>query len=156
MQKLKSLFVKYKEIILYLVFGVLTTVVDYLVYKPLTMLAPDSELMATAAKAVAWIAAVIFAFVTNKLWVFEDKRWTKDPLLAQAARFLSARLFTLLLSLLITYFGMMLLKAWPWYQSVPLLAEHASDVVWLIQSVLIVILNYVFSKLWIFKKDKEE
>lgn len=157
MEKLKALFVKYKEIILYLVFGVLTTVVDYLVYKPITMLAPNNEVVVTVAKAVAWVAAVIFAFITNKLWVFEDKRWTKDPLVHQIVSFLAARVFTLLLSLLITYFGMKLLKSWDWYMSIPLLADHASDIIWLVQAVLTVVLNYVFSKLWIFKKeDKTE
>lgn len=156
MRKLKELFVKYKEIILYLVFGVLTTLVDYLVYKPITLIAPDSEIIATVAKAVAWIAAVVFAFVTNKLFVFEDKRWTRDPVLHQAASFLAARVFTLVLSLLITYFGMKLLKNWDWFMSIPLLGTHASDIIWLIQSVLTVVLNYIFSKLWIFKKDSDE
>lgn len=157
MEKLKSLFVKHKEIILYLVFGVLTTVVDYLVYKPITLLAPDNEIVVTAAKAVAWVAAVIFAFVTNKLWVFEDKRWTKDPLIHQIVSFFAARVFTLVLSLLTTYFGMKLFKSWDWFMSIPLLGTHASDVIWVIQSVLTVVLNYVFSKLWIFRKeDKTE
>lgn len=154
MEKLKALFKKYKEIILYLVFGVLTTIVDFIVYKPITLLAPDNETVVTAAKAVAWVAAVIFAFATNKLFVFEDKRWTKDPLLHQIITFLAARVFTLVLSLLITYFGMLLLESWDWYMSVPLLAAHRSDAIWLIQAVLTVVLNYVFSKLWIFKKEK--
>lgn len=156
MEKLKNLFVKYKEIILYLVFGVLTTVVDYLVYKPITMLAPDSEIVVTVAKAAAWVAAVIFAFVTNKLWVFEDKRWTKDPLVHQMLSFLAARVFTGILSLVITYFGMKLLKSWDWFMNLPLLGEHASDVIWLIQAVLTVVLNYIFSKLWIFRKEKSD
>lgn len=156
MGKLKALFVKYKEILLYLVFGVLTTVVDFVVYKPITLLAPDNAVVVTAAKAVAWVAAVIFAFITNKLWVFEDKRWTKDPLVHQILAFLAARIFTLILSLLITYFGMLLLEGWDWYMSVPLLAKHASDIIWLVQAVLTVVLNYVFSKLWIFKKEKSD
>lgn len=156
MEKPKKLFVKYKEIILYLVFGVLTTVVDYIVYKPITMLAPDSEIVVAVAKAVSWVAAVIFAFVTNKLWVFDDKRWTKDPLVHQMLSFLAARVFTGILSLVITYFGMKLLKSWDWFMSLPLLGAHASDVIWLIQAVLTVVLNYVFSKLWIFKKNEEQ
>lgn len=156
MEKLKALFTKYKEIILYLVFGVLTTVVDFIVYKPITLLAPDNEIVVTVAKAVSWVAAVIFAFVTNKLFVFEDKRWTKDPLVHQIITFLAARVFTLILSELITFFGMKLLKTWDWYMSIPLLADHLSDVIWLIQAVLTVVLNYVFSKLWIFKKGEEK
>lgn len=156
MEKLKNLFVKYKEIILYLVFGVLTTAVDYLVYKPITLLAPDSEIVVTAAKAAAWVAAVIFAFITNKLFVFEDKRWTKNPLVHQILSFLAARVLTLILSELITFFGMKLLKSWDWYMGIPLLADRLSDVIWLIQAVLTVVLNYVFSKLWIFKKNEEQ
>ena len=153
MEKLKALFVKYKEIILYLVFGVLTTAVDFIVYYPISRIAPDSPVVITVATVIAWIAAVIFAFFTNKLFVFEDKRWTKDPVLRQAASFLAARLFTLLLSALIAYFGTMLLNNWGWYQSVPLLRDNVNVVVWVVKSVLTLVLNYIFSKLWIFKKE---
>lgn len=156
MEKLKSFFTKHKEIILYLIFGVFTTVVDFAVYYPLSLLAPDKPAVATAAKAIAWVAAVIFAFVTNKLFVFEDKRWNKKLVAQQAVSFLAARIMTLALSLLITYFGMQLLQSWKWYMSVDLLASYANVVIWVIQSALTIVLNYILSKLWIFKKNKKD
>ena len=75
MKKIKELFIKYKEIIMYLIFGVATTGVNWVVYsllmKAVLVHAPGSDdVKMTVSNVIAWIAAVIFAFITNKLWVF--------------------------------------------------------------------------------------
>ena len=80
MKKIKELFIKYKEIIMYLIFGVATTGVNWVVYsllmKAVLVHAPGSDdVKMTVSNVIAWIAAVIFAFITNKLWVFESKSW---------------------------------------------------------------------------------
>ena len=71
MEKIRNLFVKYKELILYLVFGGLTTLVSWGSYALLEL----SGLSVTVANALSWVCAVAFAFVTNKLFVFESKSW---------------------------------------------------------------------------------
>ena len=70
MKKIKSLLLKNKEVIMYLIFGVLTTVVNWIVYS-LTV----NSLSMTVSNILAWFAAVIFAFFTNKLFVFESLSW---------------------------------------------------------------------------------
>ena len=72
MKKIKELFIKYKEIIMYLIFGVATTGVNWVVYsllmKAVLVHAPGSDdVKMTVSNVIAWIAAVIFAFITNKL-----------------------------------------------------------------------------------------
>ena len=93
METIKKLFTKYKEIIMYIIFGVLTTLVNWVVYwlmEPLlssamhgdqviwTIFGKDitmSILSIFLANFIAWVAGVVFAFVTNKIWVFESKSW---------------------------------------------------------------------------------
>ena len=71
-EKLKALYAKHRSTVIYLVFGVLTTVVNYAVYLPLFNFV---GLPASVCNGIAWVAAVIFAYVTNKLFVFESKSW---------------------------------------------------------------------------------
>ena len=76
MNKIKELIIKYKELITYFIFGVLTTLVNWAVYTALVFALPDSiqeGVKITVSNAVAWVAGVIFAFITNKIWVFESK-----------------------------------------------------------------------------------
>ena len=73
MNKIKALFVKYKELITYVVFGVLTTLVNFVCFWALNKIFGDHVYLLN--NAIAWIVSVIFAYVTNKLWVFESKSW---------------------------------------------------------------------------------
>lgn len=138
-----------KEVFMYLVFGVLTTVVSwasYLVFNRLiSNISENSNLGINVSNVLSWIAAVLFAFVTNKLWVFESKSWKGSVVLRELGSFITARLATGC----IEWFG------------VPLLVKVGVDQVILgtegmlakiIASVLVVIINYFFSKLLIFKK----
>jgi len=91
---------------------------------------------------IAWLLAVVFAFFTNKLWVFKSKSFAPDVLKHEIPTFFGARLLTGLLDLGIMYLAVDVL--------------HGNGTVWkLISNILVIILNYVASKLIIFKKKDE-
>ena len=163
---MKKLFVKYKEIIMYIIFGVLTTLVNWIVYAvtiPIFSAAFNGEeVMFTfaggavtydafallLANVLAWIAGVVFAFVTNKLFVFESKSWKPAVALKEFWLFVTARLITGVME----WFGPSLLFAVGLNQ--PLFGIKGFLAKILI-SVIVIILNYVFSKLIIFRRKKE-
>ena len=166
MEKIKELFIKYKEIILYVVFGVMTTLVNWVVYaltEPLfkAMFHGDDVMfnlfgMAITyttfaiflANFIAWVAGVLFAFVTNKIWVFESKSWKPRVALKEFWLFVTARLITGVLE----WFGVPLLVAIGLNQPLFGIDGFLAKI---IVSVIVIILNYVFSKLIIFKKKDE-
>ncbi len=126
-----------KETILYVVFGVITTVVNYAVYYLVSAAGVEYAL----ANVIAWAAAVAVAFVTNKLFVFEQKSWKPQLAIKELGLFVAARLLSLLLEE-----GFLI-------ATVELLgANH--KIMKLVISVAVVIINYFLSKLIIFKKDK--
>ena len=134
-EKLKTLYEKYRETVIYLVFGVLTTVVNYAVYIPLFNFV---HLPASVCNGVAWVAAVAFAYVTNKLFVFESKSWNSG-VLGELLRFVGSRVTSGVIetvSLLVT---------------VDILGWNG-NIMKLITSILVVILNYFGSKLLVFTK----
>lgn len=140
MKKIKELIIKYKEILLYLIFGGLTTLVSWGSYALFVLLGFG----VTASNALSWICAVSFAFVTNKLFVFASRSWRAGTLLREAGEFFGARLVTGLLTMV----------------GVPLLMRIGLDqsifgvdgmVAKITMSILEVLLNYVVSKLLIFK-----
>lgn len=170
MEKIKELFIKYKEIISYLFFGVATTLINWMTYAIMVrVLSVDLSGVAATdnvfnsilhgetgsnitrlfiANVIAWVAGVIFAFVTNKLWVFESKSWAPKIALKELWGFFTARFATGLLE----WFG------------IPALVVAGINMPFLgiegfwakaIVSVAVVILNYVFSKLIIFRKKKK-
>lgn len=155
--KIKELAVKiygkYGQIISYLFFGVLTTVVNYIVYGLFLHIfgvGPEdkNELLVLAANAIAWVAAVIFAFVTNKLYVFKSKSREKKTITRELSAFVAARLVSLGAETGIIFVG---LRVYEW------LGTEFSYKLWTwgvkaAASVVVIILNYVFSKLFIFKK----
>lgn len=168
MEKIKGLFLKYKEIIMYVIFGVLTTLVNWVVYTILikifgsaaesdtilfTLLGRDitmSIFYIFIANFVAWVAGVVFAFVTNKIWVFESKSWKFSLVMKELWLFVAARLITGVLE----WFGVPALVAAGMNQ--PLFGVDGF-LAKIVVSVIVVILNYVFSKLIIFRnKDKKK
>lgn len=128
-----------KETILYLIFGVITTLVDIFSYLIFAKLIGINYLLANI---FAWCIAVIFAFVTNKIYVFNSKNYSLKTLMDEIPSFLSARLFTLLFSLLFIYVCVVLLGL------NDVFAKIASNV-------FVVILNYILSKYIIFEKEKK-
>ncbi len=130
---------KYKEQILYLIFGALTTLVNLAAY----FLCRSINFSVAGATIIAWFMGVLFAYVTNKLFVFESRVKNFRQLLFQIAEFFGYRLFTGLLDLGIMYLTVELLTFY----------EPAMKI---ISNIIVIILNYVFSKLIIFKKQKKE
>lgn len=146
-EKLMNIIVKLisKEVFSYLFFGVLTTVVNLIVFKLF-----KDRMDVLLANVVAWVAAVIFAFVTNKFFVFESKSWKPNILVKEIVSFSGARLLTLgieELGLLVMINLLHLEKI----LTIPSLLS-GEMVIKLIISVIVVVLNYIFSKLIIFKK----
>lgn len=138
MEKIKELYLKYKEIINYLIFGVLTTVTSLLVYYlcVFTFLNPENAFELQLANIISWIAGVTFAYFTNRKFVFESNDNNK---LKEAGKFVTARLLTLVMDMLIMWTGVTVL--------------HFNDkFIKLISQVLVIVLNYVFSKLFVFGK----
>ena len=124
------------ESILYLIFGGLTTLVDFVSYFILTRLSVNYMI----ANVIAWIFAVAFAYITNKIYVFNSKTKDKDSLLDEIISFVSARLFSLVFSLVFIYIAVTLLGTDDFIAKV-------------LSSVFVVIINYFISKFYIFKKD---
>lgn len=140
--RLKKLVVTYKEQLLYLVFGALTTLVDFgisfLLYRVWIDANQSPDAMLHLADLLAWAAAVTFAFVTNRIWVFESKQHGFLPVAKELAGFAGGRIFTLLLqeaimAVFVTWLG------WDKY------------LFRILAAVLVVVLNYVISKLFVFK-----
>lgn len=140
MEKLKELYQKYREIISYLIFGVLTTVVSLAVYYGLvfTILDPEDALQLQIANVISWVAGVAFAYVTNRKYVFESKNKNK---LQEASKFVLSRVSTLLLDMLVMLVGVTCLGG-------------NDKIVKIVSQVLVVVGNYVLSKLFVFKKNK--
>ncbi len=168
---IKKLFDKYREIIMYLIFGVATTVVSFLSYFIFEMIIPTISFWGitiehtTTANVLSWLCAVLFAFVTNKIWVFESKSWKPSVAFKELVLYLSSRIATGF----IEWFGLPLIlkigencalngsdgffaKIFIWL-SQPLFGSDGL-IAKIAVSIIVVILNYVFSKLLIFKRKK--
>lgn len=144
MKKIKNLFTKYKEIIMYLFFGVGTTAVNWMIYTIIVLLGQETNL--TLANMIAWVGAVAFAYITNKLWVFESKSWNPKIVWKELGMFLGARIFSGIFEI-----GLFPVLVWlGMNQSIFGVEGMLAKVV---ISVLVIILNYIFSKLLVFKKN---
>jgi len=143
LERFKALFVKYKEMTLYLVFGVLTTLVNYIVLWLLKDVAGVEAYGGRLANAFAWMAAVLFAFITNKFFVFESLDRNRKTVARETVMFFAARLFSLGVETATLYAGEKLFgQAYFWLTKVA-------------ASVIVVILNYVLSKLLVFTKKRK-
>lgn len=136
MKKLQSLLSRHKAVLMYLFFGILTTVVNLLVYYQLYNLL---NLSATLSNIIAWAAAVIFAFLTNKPFVFNSSDWSAHTILAEFWKFVLCRAGS---GLLETAFIFLTVDLLHW----------SGNLMKLIISFVVVILNYAASRLFVFKK----
>ena len=136
MKKLYDLFVKHYDIISYLFFGVLTTVVNYLIYLPCYNLLHFS---ASVSNVIAWVFAVAFAYLTNKPFVFKSHDWSAKTVVPELTKFVGSRIVSGVLETAIIFV------------TVDVLGWNG-NVMKLVTSVLVVIFNYVASKLLVFKK----
>lgn len=137
MIQLRKLYEKYRETFWYLVFGGLTTLLNLVVfYVMYEWMGIDKVVSNTA----AWIAGVLFAFVTNKLFVFRSQGWSGRKMLWEFATFVSARIFS---GVFDTVF---LLAFTGWIVALPAMPVK------IISNILVIIMNYVFSKWIVFRK----
>ena len=142
MEKIKKIIDKVftKEIILYVIFGVLTTVVSLLTYYICvgTFLNAENSVQLQIANIIAWVVSVAFAYITNRKFVFESKNQNK---ISEATKFVTSRISTLLMDMLIMFLGVTILKL-------------NDKIIKLISQVVVIVANYVFSKIFVFKKNK--
>jgi len=136
MADMRVLLQKYRGLILYGVFGALTTAINIAAY---ALCYRVLKLPNVPSNVVAWVLAVLFAFVTNKLYVFESKSLERGTVLRELLSFVGARLATGLLDLAVMFVGVDVL--------------HGPDLVFKVASnIVVILLNYVFSKLIVFRK----
>ncbi len=135
-EKVRSLFRKYYDLLAYLVFGVLTTAVNYLIYLPCYNVL---QLPAVVSNLVAWVGAVAFAYLTNKPFVFRSHDWSAKTVIPELTKFVSCRVASGAAESAILWI------------TVDILGWNGN--LWkLFTSVLVVVLNYIGSKLVVFRK----
>lgn len=144
-KKIKELMIKYRELIVYLIVGVLTTIVSWAAYgiSKFFLDVENSAFQMQVAVIIRWIAGVLFAYVTNRKYVFMSKN---PNILKEFASFTASRVITLFTDMLIMWILPPVLYGW----KVP----YADWVATFIAAVVVTILNYVFSKLMVFRKKK--
>lgn len=136
LEKGKSLLQKNRDVLSYLIFGVLTTMVNYAVYLPVYNLL---HLSAAVSNMLSWVVAVAFAYLTNKPFVFQSHDWSCKTVVPELTKFVSCRIASGAMETGILFLTVDLL--------------HWNGNVWkLVTQVLVVVLNYVASKLLVFRK----
>lgn len=142
--KCMNIYKKNEEVVMYLIMGVLATIVNISVKYALlfTILNPKVAFELQIAVIISWIVAVLFAYTTNRKFVFKSK---ENNILKEFSSFIVARIITLVMEMIIMWFFITFLKLDTklWVAFITLVAQA-----------LVIILNYVFSKLFIFKKEK--
>lgn len=133
---MKKLFKKYQELILYGIFGVLTTLINIIIFYLLDKIGINVYINNT----IAWILSVLFAFITNKMFVFESKDFSKKIVLKEGFSFFLARIFSYFIDMFTIFMLFQVLGV----------NKMISKVV---SNVVVIIVNYVLSKLFIFKKN---
>lgn len=135
-KQMKQLYQEHKQIILYLFFGVCTTVINTICYAVLYEWLGIVNIVSTI---VAWFVAVVFAFVTNKRYVFESQRAKLSDKLREFTSFFGCRILTGILDVIIMAVAVDYLK---W-----------NSIIWkFISNIIVTIMNYIASKFVIFKK----
>ncbi len=140
----------FRELLIYGIVGVLTTVVNYVVYFAVTRLAalaagvsPEHAALIAVGNVLSWIASVAFAFWANKKYVFRSADWGKATLKKEIPGFVAARLFSLVLDIALME-----------------LMVHAMGIgdliAKLVSNIVVIIVNYFLSKFWIFRKKGEK
>ena len=135
MAKIRELIEKYYDLIAYIFFGALTTAVNYLVYLPCYNL---FHISAAASNVIAWIFAVVFAYLTNKPFVFRSHDWSIKTVIPELSKFVGSRIASGGIETAIIFVTVDLLR-WD------------GNIMKLVTSILVVVLNYVTSKLIVFK-----
>ena len=141
MNKIKTIYLKYEEIINYLIVGILTTIVSLGTYFLFvnTFLSDKSDLSIQIANVLSWICAVTFAYFTNRIFVFKSKSENKEKI-KEAIKFYTSRIASLIMDMVLMYILYSLM--------------HIDDTISkLIVQVFVTIANYILAKLLVFKKQ---
>ncbi|GHU62140.1 membrane protein, GtrA family [Clostridia bacterium] len=137
MKKILSLLLS-KEVLLYIFFGLLTTAVNFLLYHKLLEINTEYHV----ANVIAWVVSVVFAFIVNKLFVFTSKKMDASTWKKEFFPFLAARFLSLIFELIFLQIGV---------EYIHLSKMYAKA----IAAIFVIIANYLFSKIFIFKKSGE-
>ncbi|WHO86019.1 GtrA family protein [Limosilactobacillus oris] len=140
---IKQLWEKYKHIIAYLFWGVVTTVINLAVFQ---ILSSGIHWNYQLANVIAWFVSVLVAYFTNKVWVFGSHYTTVSDFLVEMLRFFFYRALTLVIDIVITFIGISVLG---------FKDPIGQFIVKVIDNVIVIIANYVFSKWLIFKDNKQ-
>ncbi len=135
--RIKELYHQYREVLMYLLFGVLTTIVNIISYYLFTRVIPLGEYVSNI---IAWVISVSFAFVTNKLFVFDSKSKNKKILVKELVSFIGFRLLSLGIDMGSMFVMISLLR-------------FNDMIAKILANGIVIVLNYIFSKLFIFKKE---
>lgn len=139
MLNLKNICIKYQSFLLYVIFGILTTIVNIIVFFILYNMLHTGH---NIAYVLAWFWAVLFAYLTNRVWVFHSTSSTTADIVKEVWQFYLARVLTGIIGYFILTFGVDLL--------------HQDANIWnIIQNIFVIVSNFVLSKLIIFKKDND-
>ena len=131
-------FKQHRSLIAYIIWGVATTAVNYCVYFLLTRLGNINYLISNIS---AWVVSVLFAFAVNKAFVFCSKNWSATTLIPELTKFVGARVFSGFLETGLLWLGVDL-------------AHYHDGIVKILVGILVIALNYFFSKFFIFRKEK--
>ena len=138
LKKLADWYREHREGMRYLVFGLLTTLLNLLIFTICVRIIKIPVLISTI---ISWIIAVLFAYVTNKLYVFDSKVIQKKELAREIISFFYARIITLVIEIVFL-----------WATVIKL--ELNEIIMKIIANIIVIVLNFVFSKIYIFKKEK--
>ena len=147
MKKIRNLSENHKEIISYIFWGVMTTIVSWCSYSLFVIILPEGKYEVTTANVLSWISAVLFAFVTNKVWVFRSKSWKASLVFKELLKFVISRIASGAFEI----------------ATVPLLVKIGLNrrlfgidglLAKILVSIIVVFINYVLSKLLVFKRQK--
>lgn len=136
---LKKLMKKYEELIMYIIVGVCTMIVSLVSY---FIMANTLQMYYQAANIISWVLTVAFAYVTNKKYVFKSPYTSVQATTKELVSFVSSRVASLLVEILSMFFFVQV-------------CQIDDNIVKLMNQVLVTVLNYIFSKFWVFRKEKQ-
>lgn len=153
MKKISELWNKHKELLLYVLFGGLTTLVNFVTFWLCSLLLGEDLYLIS--NAIAWIVSVLFAYFTNKLFVFDSKSFAPHVVVKEFLEFLAARVFSFVVEELGMWLFVDLLGFDGFAFELFGFRITGQLIAKLILAVIVVIMNYFFSKFFIFKKNEK-
>lgn len=140
MDKIRDLYKKYKDVVPYVFFGVCTTIVNVVVYWFFAYVLMQATMLSTI---IAWIAAVLFAYITNRKWVFHSQAYGVANIMKEIVSFFSCRFATGIIDWLCMYIFVDVLGA-------------NGVLIKLVANIIVIVLNYIASKLLIFRRKSDD